>query len=240
VLGLPVSILLHGLGIASIFFVFNNHFAPPEESHAVPVELVKIEKVTNIAAAAPPAPEEPVKRDVPPAEPPPEPQMVQAEPAPDIQPPKIEIEKEQPKKFDTRQDISNLLNQLTAPPKPEKRIAQVATKGVGLSSAMTASLADALRSQIRPCWHPIVGAPNPAEQIVRFALVLNRDGSVASLQLLTLGGSTYTNAAAEAASRAIYECQQADGRHGYQLPANLWPQWQEFNPMTFDPRQMQQ
>lgn len=241
VLGLPASLVLHGLGIASIFFVFNSSFAPPEESHAVPVELVKIEQVTNVAAAAPPPPVEvPVKRDLAPPDVPPEPPMVQAEPAPDVQPPKIEVEKEQPRKFDTKQDISNLLNQLTAPSKPQKRIAPVATQGAGLSSAMTASLADALRSQIRPCWHPIMGAPNPADQIVRFSLHLNRDGSVASLQLLTVNGSPYTNAAAEAASRAIYECQQANGHSGYQLPANLWPQWSEFNPITFDPRQMQQ
>jgi len=33
---------------------------------------------------------------------------------------------------------------------------------------MTASLADMLRSQIRNCWSPIAGAPNPADQIVSF------------------------------------------------------------------------
>lgn len=235
VLGLPASLLLHGLGIASIFFVFNSSFAPPQESHAVPVELVQIARETNVAAAAPPPPaDEPIKRDLAPLEPPPVPPMAEAEPAPDVKPPKIEIEQDKPKPPDTRQDITFLLNQLTAPQKPAKRQAQVATQGAGLSTAMTASLADALRSQIRQCWSPIAGAPNPADQIVSFDLQLNRDGSIASIETLTVSSNPYTAAAVSAAERAIYQCAP------YHLPPASYDQWQQFRPLRFDPRQMVQ
>src|SRR5471032_1808381 len=100
VIGLPVSLLLHGLAVASIFLVFNSSFAPTQESHAVPVELVTLARETNVAAAAPPPVDEPIKRDLPPLEPPPLPE-IRAEPAPDVKPPKIEIKKEKPP--DTRQ-----------------------------------------------------------------------------------------------------------------------------------------
>ena len=229
VLGLPASLLLHGLAIASIFFVFNTSFAPPEESHAVPVELVTMARQTNVAAAAPPPQEDqPVKRDLTPLAPP-EPQMVEPAPVPDIKPPKIEIEKP-----DTRQDISNLLDQLTRPEKPAKKNAQVATQSAGLSSAMTASLADMLRSQIRACWSPIAGAPNPADQIVSFDLQLNPDGTIASIETLTVSSNPYTAAAVSAAERAIYQCSP------YRLPRDSYSQWRQFRPLRFDPRQMVQ
>jgi hypothetical protein len=231
VLGLPVSLLLHGLAVASIFFVFNTSFAPPQESHAVPVELVTLARQTNVAAAAPPPQEEqPVKRDLTPVAPP-EPQMVEPAPVPDNQPPKIEIQKP-----DTRQDISNLLDQLTKPEKPAKNVrnAQVASQNAGLSSAMTASLADMLRSQIRNCWSPIAGAPNPADQIVSFDLRLNPNGTIASIETLTVSSNPYTAAAVSAGTRAIYACQP------YHLPAESYSQWREINPLRFDPRQMVQ
>ncbi len=231
VIGLPVSLVLHGLAIASIFFVFNSSFAPPEESHAVPVELVTLAQQTNVAAAAPPPPvDEPVKRDLPPLEPPPLPE-IRAEPAPDVKPPKFEIQREKPP--DTRQDISNLLDQLTRPEKPAKN-AQVASESAGLSSAMSASLADMLRSQIRNCWSPIAGAPNPADQIVSFDLRLNPDGTISSIETLTVSSNPYTAAAVAAAERAIYQCSP------YHLPASSYSQWRQFRPLRFDPRQMVQ
>ena len=61
---------------------------------------------------------------------------------------------------------------------------------------------------------------------------LNPDGTVGGLQLQTLGGNSYTRAAAEAASRAIYQCQP------YRLPADRYNLWREISPLRFDPRQM--
>src|SRR5437868_4328581 len=110
ILGLPASLLLHGLAVASVIFVFHSGFTPPQETHAVPVELVTLAKETNVAAAAPPPPaDEPIKPDLSPMAPPPVPE-IKAEPAPDVKPPKIEIQEDKPKPPDTRQDISSLLN----------------------------------------------------------------------------------------------------------------------------------
>jgi len=227
--------LLHGLAIASIFFVFNSGFTPPKEVQAVPVELVTIAPDTNVAAAAPPPPPEepPVTRDLAPMEPPPVPE-IQAEPAPEVPIPKIEIEKEKPKpKPDTRQDISSLLDQLTKPQKPAKN-APVATQSAGLATAMTSTLQNLFLSQIRRCWSPIVGSPNPADQIVSFDLQLNPDGTVASIETLTVSSNPYTAAAVSAATRAIYQCSP------YRLPRESYGQWRQWRPLRFDPRQMVQ
>jgi hypothetical protein len=234
VLGLPASMLLHGLAIASIFFVFNSGFTPPQESHAVPVDLVTVAEQTNVAAAAPPPPDlEPVKRDLAPMEPPPLPQ-IQAEPAPDVPLPKIEIEKDKPQpKPDTRQDISSLLDQLTKPQKTAKT-ATTATQSSGLATAMTSTLQNLFLSQIRQCWSPIAGAPNPADQIVSFDLQLNPDGTIASIETLTVSSNPYTAAAVSAATRAIYQCSP------YRLPRESYSQWRQFRPLRFDPRRMMQ
>jgi hypothetical protein len=45
-------------------------------------------------------------------------------------------------------------------------------------------------------------------------------------------GNPYTRAAAEAASRAIYQCAP------YNLPAKRYSEWREINPLRFDPREM--
>jgi hypothetical protein len=235
VLGLPASMLLHGLAIASIFFVFNSGFTPPQESHAVPVDLVTVAEQTNVAAAAPPPPPdlEPVKRDLAPMEPPPLPQ-IQAEPAPEVPLPKIEIEKDKPQpKPDTRQDISSLLDQLTKPQKTAKT-ATTATQSSGLATAMTSTLQNLFLSQIRQCWSPIAGAPNPADQIVSFDLQLNPDGTIASIETLTVSSNPYTAAAVSAATRAIYQCSP------YRLPRESYSQWRQFRPLRFDPRRMMQ
>jgi hypothetical protein len=232
VIGLPVSLVLHGFAIASIFFVFNSAYSPPEESHAVPVDLVTLAEQTNIAAAPPPPQEEPIKRDLEPL-PPPEPKLVPAEPAPDIKPPKFTIE-DKPRPPDTRQDITRLLAQLTAPDKLPRKNAEEASQSAGLANAMNASLADMLRSQIRNCWSPIAGAPNPADQIVSFDLRLNPDGTIASIETLTISSNPYTAAAVSAAERAIYQCSP------YRLPRESYSQWRQFRPLRFDPRQMVQ
>ena len=50
-------------------------------------------------------------------------------------------------------------------------------QGIGAANAMTADLADALKSQIYQCWSPPVGAPNADDLVVDFDLSLNPDGT---------------------------------------------------------------
>ena len=49
------SVAFHGLIAAAVLISFRN-FRVPEESHAVPVDLVTIAEQTNVAAQAPPKP----------------------------------------------------------------------------------------------------------------------------------------------------------------------------------------
>jgi outer membrane biosynthesis protein TonB len=231
-LGALASLALHGAVVAAMVVVFQHNTGLSEESHAVPVDLVTITSQTNVAAAAPtpppPAPEPPKPEEM---TPPPMPDVAQAEPAPDIPPPKIQVE--EPKKQD---DMAALLNKLAGPVPTSKatKVATTANQSAGLASAMTSTLKDAFLSQIRNCWNPIPGAPNPADQIVQFDLKLNRDGTVASLRLLEVSATPYGAAAAQAGSRAIYQCQP------YRLPPERYGEWQEINPLRFDPRQMMQ
>jgi len=236
--------------VAALLFAFRQNFRAPQESHAVPVDLVTIAEHTNIAAQAPPQPPqppEPDKLDIPQPviEAPDLPQFQEAEPAPDVKAPKFEItpdkpppQKSQPDTKKTKKaskdDFAALLNKLTAPVKTPKnaRPGTRVIQGVGNSNLMTADLADALRSQIRNCWSPPIGAPDARDLVVDFDLRLNPDGTVGGLQLQTLGGNAYTRAAAEAASRAIYQCQP------YRLPPDRYNLWREINPLRFDPRQM--
>jgi hypothetical protein len=250
-LGVVASVAFHGLIAAAVLISFRN-FRVPEESHAVPVDLVTIAEQTNVAAQAPPKPPEPEKLDIPEPviEQPELPDFQEAEPAPDIEAPKFEITPEKPPpekskpetkktKKPAKDDFAALLNKLTAPVKTPKnaRPGTRVIKGVGNANLMTADLADALRSQIRNCWSPPIGAPDARDLVVDFNLMLNPDGSVGQLSLtpgsaMAAAGNSYTRASAEAASRAIYQCQP------YHLPQDRYSLWRQINPLRFDPRQM--
>jgi len=243
------SLLFHGLILATALITFHRSFDTPEESHVVPVDLVTIADTTNVAAQAPPTPE-PEKMDMPqpPAlEAPPEPHMQEVEPAPEPPVPDFKIAKEkplpvekpQPTKKEMAQDFNALLNKLTAPEKPVKtaKAGPRVIQGIGAGNLMTADIADALKSQIYRCWSPPTGAPDARDLIVDYDLSLNPDGSVGRLQMTPgtaahAAGNGYTRAAAEAASRAIYQCQP------YRLPPDRYALWREINPLRFDPRQM--
>ncbi len=243
--GILASAVFHGLIFAAAIFTFQRNFDMAEDSNVVPVDLVTVADVTNVAAQAPPAPE-PEKMDIPvPAnEPPPEPQMQEIEPAPVPPMPKFDIEKEvkpkpAPPKKTAAQDFAALLNKLTTTEKPARNAkpAERVIPGIGSGNAMTANIADALKSQIYRCWSPPTGAPDARDLVVDYALRLNQDGTVASLQMtpgtqVAAASNAYTRAASEAASRAIYQCQP------YRLPLDRYNVWREINPLRFDPRQM--
>ena len=233
--GLAVSLLLHAALIAATYFTWSKMVNLPEESHAVPVDLITVSRETNIQAMAPPPPPAPPKLEIPTPqiEAPPLPQFEEVEPAPTPPVPKIKIAPETKKQ--TNQDFAALLNKLTAQPKtpPNAKAGPRTIQGIGAANAMTADLADALKSQIYQCWSPPVGAPNAGDLVVDFDLTLNPDGSVANANSDALhSGNEYTLAAAEAARRAIFQCQP------YRLPSNRFSQWHEINPLRFDPREM--
>ncbi len=251
--GLVLSVVLHAALIGATYFTWAHMLDVTPASHAVPVDLITVTDQTNVQAMAPPPPPEPPKIEIPQSalEPPPPPDLQDVEPAPDAPMPEIKIkpepkkeeppppkppEQEKPKpKKNNSQDFAALLNKLTTPPKtpPNAKTGPRVVQGIGAANAMTADLADALKSQIYQCWSPPVGAPNANDLVVDFDLALNPDGTPgrATSDALT-SANPYTRAAAEAARRAIFQCQP------YRLPADRYSQWREINPLRFDPRQM--
>lgn len=235
--GMLGAALLHAAIFAGALITFQRSF-DMNETHAVPVDLITIADKTNVRAMAPPEPDLP-KPVVPTPDAPTPPPLptIAAEPAPDIpMPPKLKIVPDKP---DNKQDLAALLNKLAAPAAPAKNVkaGPRTIQGVGNSNLMTADIADALQSQIARCWSPPVGAPNANDLVVEYDMQLNPDGSVASLVPLPSSASAaarnpYTRASADAASRAIYQCQP------YHLPPARYNQWREINPFHFDPRQM--
>lgn len=244
--GCVISLFLHGGLFALTLLAWNRMVDMSQETHAVPVELV-IERQTNIRAEAPPPEEKPVAQ-TPVLSEPQLPTFLEAEPAPIPPVPQIKIIKpktvtdqtDQPKsKKQIIQEADAVLNKILAQAKTPKnaKTSDRIVQGAGNQALATADLADALKSQIYRCWSPPVGAPDPNDLVVDFDVRLNADGTLLGQPQLSgrsaaAMGNPYTRAAAEAASRAIYQCAP------YKLPPARYSDWKEINPLRFDPREM--
>lgn len=253
--GLIGAAALHALIVAAMFVTWSHTIEIDDQSPpVVPVDLVTIGEKTNVQAMVKQAPKEPPKEEeVQPPAPeqaqatPAAPQQEEAAPPPDETaaekvkpmppPPPVPEQKPQPEKKKDKFDIDNIMALLdkrapAAQSAPNAKVGPKTFKGIGAQNAMTMDLVDALRNQIAQCWSPPVGAPHPEQLIVQFELYLNPDGSVSQPpQLMSGAGDTFARAAAEAARRAIFQCQP------YRLPADRYNQWRDIQ-MTFDPRRM--
>ena len=247
--GLVISLLLHAGLLAATYVTWSRMVEMSPETHAVPVDLV-IERQTNVRAEAPPPePDKPVRDILPEPSLPP---IVAPEPGPLPPIPQIKIAKprtdtDQAAKPKTQrqinQDFDKLISNITAQAKTPKnaKTSDRIVEGAGNQALSSADLVDALRGQIDRCWSPPVGAPKASDLVVDFDLKLQADGTVAGSPQLSgnLAGQNlntisnpYTRAAAGAAYRAIFQCAP------YKLPVKRYSEWQEINPLRFDPRQM--
>jgi hypothetical protein len=255
------SAALHFGIVAAVVFWPHGAIPPDESLDVVPVDLVTVADVTNVAAtveekkpdAAPPEePPAPESAPVPPPE-------AEAEPAPSepdqrLTPPKQAEETtppenpvlprqkpkpDAPQKFDV-DSVLAMLNKRTpsAPAPANAKVADTTQKGLGDRTAFTADLKDTLLSQMRQCWNVPVGAPNPEQLIVQVRVFLSADGSLAQPPQLEPGtraaaaSNPYMRTAAEAALRAINVCEPY--KH---LPPEHYDAWREIV-MTFDPSKM--
>jgi outer membrane biosynthesis protein TonB len=255
------AIFLHALIAAALVFTFARSFPldiADESAPIVPVDLVTIAPKTNIIAQAKPEPKakpditpEPIQPDQLKLQQPSVPQEESAPPPAETAPseqvvktPPVPVHKPQQQQADTKKtesdSIDQLLNKVLSNSSATKKVQAGPhnTTAFGSQTAMTADLQDALRSQIKACWSPPVGAPSPEQMIVDFDLFLLPNGMVAQPPQLVgqsaseVATNPYTRAAKEAAERAIYECQP------YKLPSDKYSLWREINPFHFDPRQM--
>ena len=178
--------------------------------------------------AVPPPPDEianlpkPRKKVEPPK---PEPKLAQLDvkPRPKPKPPKPQS------MFDPNR-IAALLDKSKkeeAPSAPQPQSLDVARE--------TASLQDAIRSQVQSCWLVPAGAPEAENLVVRLRISLNPDGSLSRPPEIVdqgrLGQSDYYRVAAESARRAVQKCSPL------KLPVDSYDLWRDIE-LTFDPKQM--
>ncbi len=254
---------LHVAIITATSIAWPMSYNPPDETPpAVPVDLVTVADVTNIAPAMPDPPKPQPEPEQPPppqpvAAPPPEAEVA---PEPDKPPvpkkapereqtveapanparPRLKPSRERPQKFDVDSVLAFLdKNAPQRPvPAPVAKQAEVPVRGLGAQDSFTVDLKDALLSQMRQCWNVPVGAPDPERLIVQVRVFLTPDGSLAQAPQLEPGtraaaaASPYMRSAAEAALRAVSVCEPY--KH---LPPERYEVWHEIV-MTFDPSKM--
>lgn len=106
-----------------------------------------------------------------------------------------------------------------------------------VSAQQVATLEQAIRSQIAPCWNPPLGGTDVQQMTAVLKISLKRDGSVASPPVFVsqtgvqAGNENYARAFVETAKRAVLRCAPL------KLPDDLYNVWREFE-LNFDPRLM--
>jgi len=257
-IGIIGSAVLHAVVIGATMVAFPRtlDFASQDVPY-VPVELVTVAEVTNIAAQVKDEPEPEPKEPEVPQEIAPEEMIAALEPEPapiepEAAPAEPEEKKATPAKPEPRQkpkpekkkqefNLDRILADLEK--KPKAASASNATKsdriqkGFGAQSAMTMNIQDAMRNQIKPCWNVPAGAPEPEKLIVAVDIHLAPDGSIARAPELSreteaaAAGNAFMRTAAENALRAIHVCAP------YNLPPESYSVWSDLQ-VVFDPSKM--
>jgi outer membrane biosynthesis protein TonB len=102
----------------------------------------------------------------------------------------------------------------------------------GQDTQLTRNDIDALNGQIGRCWNIPVGGLGAESIVVKIHILLNKDGSLAGQpEIRNQGSSPFFQAAADAAVRAVLQCQP------YSLPPEKFDQWNELT-LNFDPKRM--
>lgn len=221
---------------------------PPKPSmEAAPQETVE-------ATAPEPAPADAAA----PAPPKPAPKTASDVPAPDAkakpEPPKPAdkatakpadaAKKTGPERLNSQQ-LANLLDKKL--PKAERKplnTSALATsleksipRGALLDARATATLEQAIRSQVAPCWNPPLGGAEAGRMTVQLRIQMAKDGRVLGAPQVigqtgvTAANSTYAKAFAESARRAVLRCSPLT------LPPDLYDAWKLFE-LNFDPTKM--
>ncbi|GGI79061.1 hypothetical protein GCM10007973_14620 [Polymorphobacter multimanifer] len=232
----------------------------PMVDEITPVEFVDIADAPRVTRPPEPsieaAPQETTAPEPTPPEPAPEPEPAPVpdpvptpDPAPKPEPrpqakPKPTPPKPEAKPLDT-QTLSNLINKALpkAPTKPlntsdlAKTIQAAQPKNAAIDPRAAATLAQAIRAQVAPCWNPPIGGADVRKMTVLIGAEFQPDGSVAgNPRVISQTGTSgqngdYARAFAETARRAVLRCSPL------KLPADLYPLWKSVE-INFDPEQM--
>lgn len=222
---------------------------PPKPSmEAAPQETVEASapEISPVEAAAPepePAPKPELLSPVPAldAKPKPEPKKEAAKPKAEAQPKAVK----KADKVAEAQELSDLINK--ALPKAQRKpvdtsataqsIEKSLPRGARLDARATATLEQAIRSQVAPCWNPPLGGEGVGGMTVVLRIQLSRQGAVVGVPEVldqtgvTGGNQAYARAFAESARRAVIRCSPLT------LPAEYYDAWKLFE-LNFDPSKM--
>lgn len=226
---------------------------PPEPPKAEPVKPAPAPTPKPVAET--PAPEAPAKvepkpKPPEPAKAKPKPEPAKAEPKPKAEPAKPAPEaaaaakKKAAERLDA-QELSTLIDKSLpkATRKPlntsdfAKSIEKALPQGAKLDARATATLEQAIRAQIAPCWNPPLGGEGVGKMTVVLSIQLDRSGrvvgtpEVVSQTGVTPGNQTYARAFADSARRAVLRCAPLE------LPAEYFDAWKLFE-LNFDPSLM--
>lgn len=223
---------------------------PPKPSiKAAPEKTV--EATTPEPEPTPPAPTpealpepEPLPEPKPEKAKPPAPPKPAAKPVAKPAPPKPEKAKPAPQLLDA-EALSNLLDKSLPKAKVKpldtsalaKSIEKAIPRGATVDPRATATLIQAIRAQVAPCWNPPIGGADVKKMTVLLHIEVNRDGSivgrpsVVSQTGVTGANQDYARAFAETARRAVLRCAPL------RLPANLYDLWKAVE-INFDPSEM--
>lgn len=181
------------------------------------------------APPAPPPPPPPVEKPQPPKPPPPPP------PPPAPKPPVPSQAKKPDDNTSFDQLLKNLANRKLEPQEQQAQgPAQKSSQPLApLAAQLSTSEIDLVKQQIEACWNVPAGARDAENLRPEFRVMMNRDGTVRSTQLLNPERlkDPYFQAAADSANRALLNprCQPL------KLPPQKFDQWQTFT-ITFDPK----
>lgn len=208
---------------------------PPDAPQPVQTPVAVDQQIALAEVAPPPAPE-------------PEPSPVTVDVAPKLQPniptPPRPVPRPTPPrprpKFSVDSVLALLDKRAKSAPQDEKNAVQAdqPRRGIGERNAETLDIKDALLAQMRQCWSPPVGAPDPEKLIVQVRVFLGQNGDLAQPPRLSPASRTaaaanpFMRTAAEAALRAVNVC--APYRN---LPPDRYDIWRDIE-MTFDPSKM--
>jgi hypothetical protein len=146
------------------------------------------------------------------------------------------------------ENIAALLNKLpdkqtsaptTRPLAPAPKHQQIARaepspygRRYGHDETMSINEIDAFKAQVSRCWSPPTGGLGSRDLNVRLRIKFKQDGTLARPpELANYSGSPFFQPAAEAAQRAIWQCQP------YRMPKDKYAVWQDMI-LNFDPREM--
>jgi hypothetical protein len=206
----------------------------PQANEPIPVDFVDIADVPRIPTPPKPSAEAAPQDSAPPP-------AIDPIPLPDIAEPEP---KPEPKPLDTA-TLSNLIDKALPKAKTKpldtsslaKTIEAAQPKNAKIDPRAAATLAQAIRAQVAPCWNPPIGGEDVRKMTVLIAAEYNRDGSLAAAPRIvsqtgkTAANADYARAFAETAVRAVLRCQPL------KLPANLYSLWQSVE-INFDPETM--